>query len=178
MPKVIKKKGRKSRRVYTNVQSKSTCLTLYLPQDRVCSNCLPSYQALIGLSKKSSKKSPSFRNQNNRTRCLHMWDSKWANSTTEKVLSHNRARQYLNMPTIVSINYHKMYKKNNKANNSKQKASLDVSPPAIINTQAPPDQHAPLPFSEPSPEPFLQSPTTLQSILEILPTCCECANRL
>ena len=102
-----------------------------------------------------------------------MWDSKWANSTTEKVLSHNRTRQYLDMPKIVSITYHKMYKKINKANNSKQKASLDVSPPAIINTQAPQDQHAPLPFSEPSPEPFSQSPTTLQSILETLPTCCD-----
>ena len=139
MPKVIKKKGRKSRRVYTNVKSTSTCLTLYLPEDFVCSNCLPSYQALIGLSKKSSKESSSFRNQNDRTRCLQMWDSKWANSTTEKVLSHNRARQYLNMPKIVSINYHTMYKKNKKANNSKQKSSLDVNLPAIINTQAPQD---------------------------------------
>ena len=104
------------------------------------------YQALIGLSKKSSKKSSSFHNKNERTRCLQIWDSKWANSTTEKVLSHNRARQYLNMPKVVSINYHKIYNKN-EANSSNQKSSLDVSPPAIINKQAPQDQQAPLPFS-------------------------------
>ena len=102
-----------------------------------------------------------------------MWNSKWANITTEKVLSHNRGRQYLNMPKIVSINYHTMYNKNKKVNNSKQRSNLDVNPPAIINTQAPQDPHAPLPFLETPIEPFSQSPTTLQSILETLPTCCD-----
>ena len=41
------------------------------------------------------------------------------------------------MPKVVSMNYHEIY--NKKANNINQKSNLDVSSPAVINTQAPQD---------------------------------------
>ena len=51
MPKVVR---RKNHRACSDVHAKSTCVTLGLVGDLVCSNCKPAYEAQIGTAKKNS----------------------------------------------------------------------------------------------------------------------------
>ena len=50
------------------------------------SNWYPTFQAVVGFSKKCSKKVLNICDKSERARCLQLWDSKRENSTTEKVI--------------------------------------------------------------------------------------------
>ena len=95
----------------SDIRYDSTCLTLNLPKCLCCDNCEHKVEASIGLAKKSSMKTKSFRTMSPRRRCQQLWLSKFAEDTmpTGKVQKHNRTRNYLNIRPDVIIDYENKY---------------------------------------------------------------------
>ena len=118
--------------IQSDINSKSTCLTLNIPHDIACHICQPKLCVLT--TRRVNKKTKSERQKSKRNRCQQMWDSYWtnlSNVTTSQLMIHRKQRLYLGVEPDIVINNYSIYgdDNNNKMNGE--------GPPDLSDKQVP-----------------------------------------
>ena len=129
----------------SEINSRSTCITLNIPYSIACRNCKPQLDPL----QNTRKKRKTERQKSDDRQCERYWLTEYAsksNSTEGHVIMHRTVRQYLRIDQDVIINFESRYMNNNdtvlnnydkidmiitanKVNNNVQE---EISPPQVI----------------------------------------------
>ena len=100
--------------IQSDINNKSTCLTLNIPHEIACHTCQPKLCVLT--TRRVNKKTKSERQKSKRNRCQQMWDSYWtnlSNATTGQLMTHRKQRLYLGVEPDVIINNYSIFEDDN-----------------------------------------------------------------
>ena len=129
----------------SEINSRSTCITLNIPYSMACRDCKPQLDPL----QNTRKKRKTERQKSDDRQCERYWLTKYAsksNSTEGHVIMHRTVRQYLRIDQDVIINFESRYMNNNDtvlnnydkidmtitANKVNDNVQEEISPPQVI----------------------------------------------